>query len=82
VLRLSAFAIEGAECRAFARERNCLTSAEVQGFSFTFFFIRSVLDVIYAISAYNRVKAAKLNAVCEDSPTKIHSKSAPERTGI
>ena len=60
VLRLSAFAIDGAECRVFASERNCLTSAEVQGFSFTFFFIRLVPVVKYMVLHYSRVKVSKL----------------------
>ena len=60
VLRLSAFAIDGAECRVFARERNCLTSAEVQGFRVTFFFIRSVPIVKYTVLHYSRVKVSKL----------------------
>ena len=61
VLRLSAFAIDGAECRVFARERNCLTSAEVQGFRVTFFFIRSVPILRYTVLHYSRVKVSKLS---------------------
>jgi hypothetical protein len=82
VLRLSAFAIDGAECRVLARERNCLISAEVQGFRVTFFFIRSVPIVRYTVLHYSRERVSKLTTQWQGFAYEFHAKSSRKRISI